>query len=140
MSQNKYKTEKTHSSRHRSSLSSHSSSNRNSHYNSTSEMEKRRKNIIYVKARNERLQLMVKRIIFCVSLIAVILYIIFSIISSSGSSTDFDFFNNGVSIEKVNELNNKIIEYEFYIEELEERLSEYEDVDGIFIKSKKHEQ
>lgn len=150
MSENRNNIDRTHSSRHRSSHSSHhrsahSSSNRDSHYRTkkvdpTSEMERRRENIIYDKVRKERLQLMVKRSIFCVLSIAVIFYLIFSIMSSGESSTDFDYFNKGVSIKELNELNNKIINYEFYIEELEERLSEYEDVDGMFIKSKKHEQ
>lgn len=144
MSNNKSNIEKTHSSSHRSShsshhRSSHSSSNKNSHYrlkknDPTSEKERRGENVIYDKVRKEKLKLMIKRSVFCILSVAIIFYLIFSIISSGDSSRDFDFFNKGVSIEEVNELKNKIIKYEFYIEELEERLSEYEEVDGMFIK------
>ena len=147
MSENNVK--KSHSSHRRSSRSSHhrsshSSTDRNSNYRSkrvdaSSEMERRGENIIYDKVRKEKLKLMIKRTVFCVLSIAIIFYLVISILSSGDSSTDFGFFNKGVSIEEVNELNNKIVKYEFYIEELEERLSEYEDVDGMFVKSKKQE-
>lgn len=130
---------KTHSSHHR---RSHSSSNKSSNYrakrvDSSSEMERRGENIIYDKVRKEKLRLMIKRSIFCVLSLAIILYLLFSILTSGDSSKDFDFFNKGVSNEEVNELKNKIVKYEYYIEELEERLSEYEEVDGMFVKTEK---
>ncbi len=140
---NKHQTTSSHSSYHSSSHSSggrhhhhHHHSKKYKYYKSShddfsSEKERRGENIIYNKVRKEKIKLMFKRSIFCLIVIALLIFIIYSMTRSNQSHEDFDLFNKGVSTEEINEMKNKVINYEYYIEELEERLSKYEEVESI---------
>lgn len=132
-----------HTSRHRSSHSSSSAKRRHHHsdrhkYSSnrdiSSEMERRGENIIYDKVRKERIALMIKRSIFCILATAFLVFVVISMTSSGGTSGGFRFFNNTESKQEINDMKIKIVDYEHYIEELEERLSKYEEVESIFNK------
>lgn len=152
MSNNENNVKTSHSSHHARSYSSSCRKRHYHHYSKgskyyktsyskdlSSEMERRGENVIYDNVRKEKINLMFKRSIFCLLAIALFIYIVYSLTHQSETYSDFKLFNKGISIEEANELNNKIIKYEFYIEELEERLSQYEEVDGMFIESKKQE-
>ncbi len=106
---------------------------RKKEYDSSSEMERRGQNIIYDNVRKERIKQMIKRSVFVIFIIA-ILFVIFYFMTLPSESTP-NLFNGVTSKEEVNMLKNKIINYEYYIEELEERLSKYEKVERIIEKN-----
>ncbi len=107
-----------------------------SHHNHHHSSKRRRTgdNTIYDSVRKERINQMFKRSIFLIIATAVIIFIVYFMTKPEESFSDFELFNNGISEQEINELKNKITEYEFYIDELEERLSKYEEVESIFEK------
>lgn len=133
--ENKRKEEKhINHSYHRHSSHLHHSSRKHSHYleeEISSKMERAGKNIIYDKVRKEKIYLAFKRTSFCIIFIALILFLIISLIKTPDTNKEFNLFGNKTSEEDIIELKNKIIKYEYYIEELEERLSKYEEVESI---------
>lgn len=106
---------------------------RRKEYDPSSEMERRGQNIIYDNVRKEKINNMIKRSIFVILIIAIIFLLIYFI--TLPSDANLKLFNRGNSKEEVNMLKNKIVDYEYYIEELEERLSKYEKVESIFEKN-----
>ena len=120
--------------RHRSSRSKHhhhhrgsSKKYRKTEYDPSSEMERRGQNIIYDNVRKERIQHMIHRSLFVICACFVLAILVY-LMNNSGQS-NFDLFNIRSSREEVNMLKNKIVDYEYYIEELEERLSKYETIE-----------
>ena len=95
-------------------------------------MERNGKNIIYHKVRKEKIFLTFKRSAFLIIFIALILFLIFSILRNPDQVNGFRFFKSGATEQENIELKNKIINYEYYIEELEKRLSKHEKVESIF--------
>lgn len=106
---------------------------RSKHYDPSSEMERRGQNIIYDKVRKEKLKEMTKRTIFVLLSVTILFLLIYFMTLPEGFN--YKSFNRDNSEEEVNMLKNKIIDYEYYIEELEERLSKYENVESIFDKN-----
>lgn len=99
---------------------------------SSSAMERRGENIIYNNVRREKIALMIKRTIFIFIIVSLFIFSIYSIFFNDTSyKSDGRLFDKGISEQEVNDLKNKITDYEFYIEELENRLSKYESVDSI---------
>ncbi len=134
--ENKRKYEKnSNHSYQRHSSHHHHSSRRHSHYSKeeeiSSRMERAGKNIIYDNVRKEKIYLAFKRTSFCIIFLALIAFLIFSLLRNPDTDKEFKIFDNYTSEEEIIELKNKIIKYEYYIEELEERLSKYEEVEGI---------
>lgn len=118
-----------HSHSHHKSSSKHYSKKE---YDPSSEMERRGQNIIYDNVRKERIKQMIKRSIFVIVAITTLLVIFFFMTLPSEST--LHLINRNTSKEEVNVLKNKIIDYEYHIKELEERLSKYENVESIFEK------
>ena len=58
-------------------------------------MERRGKNIIYDKVRKERISLMIKRSIFCLVAIALIIYVVYSMTGTGGTTGNFDVGMSG---------------------------------------------
>ena len=145
---NENKTEhKSHHSHHRTSGNSHRSGSGHHHSHSkkyykshhedpTSIMERMGKNLIYDNVRKQRISLMIKRSVFCLVVLGLIAFSVYFLTSSDGTYKESGLFNKGISTEEANELNNKLVDYEEYIEELEERLSKYEEVEFKFYKPK----
>lgn len=131
---NNKKSKSSHSTHHHHHHHHHGSSKhyRKKEYDPTSEMERRGQNIIYDSVRKERVNLMIKRSAFVIFAIA-ITFILFYFMKTP-SEKSIDLFSSNATKEEVNVLKNKIVNYEYYIEELEERLSKYEEVDSIFEK------
>ena len=100
----------------------------------SSKMERNGKNILDDTVRKEKIFLTFKRSAFMIIFITLILFLIFSIFQTPEQSNGFSFIKNRASQEETIELKNKITNYEYYIEELEERLSKYENVESIFDK------
>ncbi len=103
-------------------------------YDPSSEMERRGENIIYDKVRKERIAQMIKRSIFVILSIAFILVVVYFMTSQGDTIFDNGVFNKNTAEAEINELKNKLIDYEYHIEYLENRLSRYENVDSIFDK------
>ncbi len=122
-----------HHSHHHHHHNGSSSHHRKKEYDPSSEMERRRQNIIYDNVRKERIGQMVKRSIFVILAVSILLILIYFMISPNEGTRDL--FNSDTSKEEINVLKNKIINYEYYIEELEERLSKYEKVESIVEKN-----
>ncbi len=95
----------------------------------SSEMERRGENIIYRDMRKKKMSVMAKRTAFIVVVLCSFIFLIYAIINSDSESKNNIFTNNLHRTEEINELKIKIIDYEDYIEELEERLSKYEEVE-----------
>ncbi len=131
----------TEANKEKKSKSSHSKHNhhhhhhhgRSKHRDPSSEMERRGQNIIYDRVRKEKIKEMMKRSAFLILAVTIVLLLIYFI--TLPDDVDHKFFYRDNSEEEVNLLKNKIIDYEYYIEELEERLSKYENVESIFDKN-----
>lgn len=106
---------------------------RSKHYDPSSEMERRGQNIIYDKVRKEKLKEMTKRTIFVLLSVTILFLLIYFM--TLPEDVDRKLFYRNTTEEEVNDLKNKLIDYEYYIEELEERLSKYESVESIFEKN-----
>lgn len=129
------KEKKYHSSRHSSHRHHRHSSSKyyKKNYDPSSEMERRGENILYDKVRKERIAQMIKRSIFVILAIAFILVVVYFMTNPGDSVLEQKIFNKNNSTQaEVNELKNKLIDYEYHIEYLEKRLSKYENVDSIF--------
>lgn len=99
---------------------------------SSSDMERQGINSIYKKVRRNRISEMIQRVIFIISFVLIIIFVVYAIATSEGGNNRIFTINSGKNdiSEKYEALKDKVEELETYIEELEERLSEYEPINS----------
>ena len=124
----------SHNHHHRSRHHSSSKYYKKKNYDPSSEMERRGENILYDKVRKERIALMIKRSMFVIFAIALVLVLVYFMTNQGDTLLEQKLFNNNATEEQINELKNKLVDYEYHIEYLEKRLSKYEKVESIFDK------
>ncbi len=93
---------------------------------------KRKGSNAYNNITREKMLYALKRTVFCIIFLSLIVFLVISVFKNSDTDTQFKLFENNATEEEVIELKNKIVKYEYYIEELEEKLSKYEYVKSIF--------
>lgn len=96
------------------------------HSDSSSKRERKGINIEYTRVKRQRIIAMIKRSVFCTVLIAFIAFLIYSIINGESVVNTRIFDNDRKQTESVEDLRQKIIDLEFEIDKLQDKLKQYE--------------
>ena len=135
-----------HSSHRSSSHGSHDSHHHHSHsskynlfigenfnddkYDHSAEMERKGQNVIYKYVHKQKISDMIRRSIFCLLLLSLLIFLIYSIVNTDSEKQNNGIFNHdNEDKDTIEELQDKIYDMEDYIYELENRLSQYEQIE-----------